>query len=63
MQIRRALPHDLAGVGEVTVAAYAEFAHADTGDYVDDYETRPRAPARRSCGWPLVTTPTKSWAA
>ena len=34
MQIRRAHPGDLAAVGEVTVAAYAEFAGDDTEEYV-----------------------------
>ena len=34
MQIRRALPEDLDAVGEVTVAAYAEFSDDDTDDYV-----------------------------
>lgn len=34
MRIRRARPGDLAAVGEVTVAAYAEFAGDDTADYV-----------------------------
>lgn len=34
MRIRRARPEDLAAIGEVTVAAYAEFADADTDDYV-----------------------------
>jgi ribosomal protein S18 acetylase RimI-like enzyme len=34
MRIRRARPEDLAAVGEVTVAAYAEFAADDTEDYV-----------------------------
>jgi ribosomal protein S18 acetylase RimI-like enzyme len=45
MQIRRARAEDLAAVGEVTVAAYAEFAHDDTGSYVDhlrDAATRDR---------------------
>src|SRR3982750_2912966 len=45
MQIRRALPQDLAAVGEITVAAYAEFAHADITSYVDqlrDAATRDR---------------------
>jgi ribosomal protein S18 acetylase RimI-like enzyme len=45
MRIRRARPDDLAAVGEVTVAAYAEFAGADTGDYVHhlrDAATRDR---------------------
>ena len=34
MQIRRARPGDLAAIGDVTVAAYAEFADDDTDDYV-----------------------------
>ena len=34
MRTRRARPEDLTAVGEVTVAAYAEFADADTDDYV-----------------------------
>ena len=34
MRIRRARPEDLAAIGDVTVAAYAEFAHDDTEDYV-----------------------------
>jgi ribosomal protein S18 acetylase RimI-like enzyme len=45
MQIRRARTQDLAAVGEVTVAAYAEFAHEDTDDYVEhlrDAATRAR---------------------
>jgi ribosomal protein S18 acetylase RimI-like enzyme len=45
MQIRRALPEDLDAVGEVTVAAYAEFSDDDTDDYVHhlrDAATRDR---------------------
>ena len=45
MQIRRAHPEDLAAVGEVTVAAYAEFAGDDTEEYVQhlrDAATRDR---------------------
>jgi GNAT superfamily N-acetyltransferase len=45
MRIRRALPQDLAAVGEATVSAYAEFADGDTGDYVHllrDAATRDR---------------------
>jgi len=45
MQIRRAHPGDLAAVGEVTVAAYAEFAGDDTEEYVQhlrDAATRDR---------------------
>ena len=45
MRIRRARPDDLASVGDVTVAAYAEFAGADTADYVHhlrDAATRDR---------------------
>jgi ribosomal protein S18 acetylase RimI-like enzyme len=34
MRIRRARPEDHEGIGEVTVAAYVEFAHDDTDDYV-----------------------------
>jgi ribosomal protein S18 acetylase RimI-like enzyme len=33
MRLRRARPEDLAAVGEVTVAAYAEFAAEDVDDY------------------------------
>ena len=45
MRIRRARPEDLSAVGEVTVAAYAEFAHDDTAEYIDrlrDAATRDR---------------------
>src|ERR1700759_2545157 len=45
MRTRRARPEDLAAVGEVTVSAYAEFAGADTDDYVHhlrDAATRDR---------------------
>ncbi|MGC4111076.1 MAG: GNAT family N-acetyltransferase [Nocardioides sp.] len=45
MQIRRARPEDLGAIGAVTVAAYAEFAHDDTDDYVNhlrDAERRDR---------------------
>jgi ribosomal protein S18 acetylase RimI-like enzyme len=45
MRIRRARPEELFAVGEVTVAAYAEFAHDDTEEYVDrlrDAATRDR---------------------
>jgi ribosomal protein S18 acetylase RimI-like enzyme len=45
MQLRRARPEDLAAVGEVTVAAYVEFAHHDADGYVDhlrDAATRDR---------------------
>ncbi|HET7070344.1 MAG TPA: GNAT family N-acetyltransferase [Nocardioides sp.] len=35
MQLRRALPQDLAAVGEVTVAAYAEFGDGDPDAYVE----------------------------
>lgn len=45
MRTRRARPGDLAAVGEVTVAAYAEFAGGDTEDYVHhlrDAATRDR---------------------
>ena len=45
MRLRRARPEDLPAVGEVTVAAYAEFAHDDTEAYVDqlrDAATRDR---------------------
>lgn len=35
MRLRRARADDLAAVGEVTVAAYAEFAEDDTDSYVD----------------------------
>lgn len=34
MRTRRARPEDLAAIGEVTVAAYAEFEDASSGDYV-----------------------------
>jgi ribosomal protein S18 acetylase RimI-like enzyme len=33
MRLRRARPEDLAAVGDVTVAAYAEFAQHDVDDY------------------------------
>src|SRR5690242_11194163 len=36
MRTRRARPEDLATVGEVTVAAYAEFAGDDTDEYVEE---------------------------
>jgi ribosomal protein S18 acetylase RimI-like enzyme len=45
MRTRRARPEDLAAVGEVTVAAYAEFEGDDTEDYVHhlrDAATRDR---------------------
>jgi ribosomal protein S18 acetylase RimI-like enzyme len=45
MQLRRARPEDFAAVGEVTVAAYVEFAHDDTESYVEhlrDATTRHR---------------------
>jgi ribosomal protein S18 acetylase RimI-like enzyme len=45
MRIRRARAEDLAAVGEVTVAAYAEFGGADTDGYVHhlrDAATRDR---------------------
>jgi ribosomal protein S18 acetylase RimI-like enzyme len=45
MRTRRARPDDLAAVGEVTVAAYAEFEGDDTEDYVHhlrDAATRDR---------------------
>jgi len=35
MRIRRARPEDLAAVGEVTVAAYADFTEGDVDDYVE----------------------------
>lgn len=34
MRIRRARPDELAAIGEVTVAAYAEFTAGDTEEYV-----------------------------
>ncbi len=45
MRTRRATPEDLPAVGEVTVAAYAEFTGEDTDDYVHhlrDAATRDR---------------------
>jgi ribosomal protein S18 acetylase RimI-like enzyme len=45
MRTRRARPEDLAAIGEVTVAAYAEFEGDDTEDYVHhlrDAATRDR---------------------
>jgi ribosomal protein S18 acetylase RimI-like enzyme len=45
MRIRRARPEDLAAIGEVTVAAYAEFAGDNTDQYVHhlrDAATRDR---------------------
>ena len=45
MRTRRARPDDLAAVGEVTVAAYAEFEGDDTEEYVHhlrDAATRDR---------------------
>ncbi|MBO0847210.1 MAG: GNAT family N-acetyltransferase [Nocardioides sp.] len=35
MRIRRARPEDLAAVGEVTVAAYADLTHGDEDDYIN----------------------------
>lgn len=35
MRLRRARPEDLAAVGEVTVAAYTEFAHDDNDGYIE----------------------------
>jgi ribosomal protein S18 acetylase RimI-like enzyme len=35
MRLRRARPEDLAAVGEVTVAAYAEFGHDNPDEYVE----------------------------
>jgi ribosomal protein S18 acetylase RimI-like enzyme len=45
MRLRRARPEDLPAIGEVTVAAYAEFADGDVDDYVEhlrDAATRDR---------------------
>jgi ribosomal protein S18 acetylase RimI-like enzyme len=42
MRLRRARPKDLEAIGEVTVAAYAEFAEGDVDDYASVLRDTPR---------------------